>query len=294
MAGFRRISRSLVHELTAGAPELPLEERIHDSRVATKQLRAYLRLLRPAIGDAAFRDTQQPLRDAAHALSAHRDRDVAVGTLHVLAKRVGKGQRSALDDAARTLEKMARSPKRLENKGRALAALNRALEASVDDFANLKAGKRGWAVLGPGYALTYGQCRKEFERWRASKRPEDSHRLRRFVKYLGFQLKLLEAANPEAIGRQTAALKDLGHRLGRLHDCTNLEILMRDKKVKRRIPAEHRRQIRRGARAWERDLTRECLPLAEPLFASTPEKFTSRLEHDWRRARQPQRPASTA
>jgi len=176
----------------------------------------------------------------------------------------------------------------------ALAALNRALEAAVDDFARLKAGKRGWAVLGPGYALTYGQCRKELERWRASKRPEDSHRLRRFVKYLGFQLMLLEAANPEAIGRQTAALKDLGHRLGRLHDCTNLEILMRDKKVKRQIPAEHRKQIRRAARAWERDLTRECLPLAEPLFASTPEKFTSRLEHDWQRARQPQRPASTA
>lgn len=283
MAGFRRISRTLVHDLAVRAPELPLEERIHDSRVATKKLRAYLSLLRPAIGDAAFRDTQRPLRKAAHALSAHRDRDVAAETLEVLAKRVGRSRRKTIVNAAHTLEKMSRTPKRLANKAHALDALNLALGAAADDFAELKAAKRGWELLGPGYAFTYRQCRKELERWRASKRPEDSHRLRRFVKYLGYQLTLLEAANPEAIGRQTAALKDLGHRLGRLHDCTNLEILMRDKKLKRRIRAEDRAEIRRAARKWERDLTRECLPLAEPLFSSTPEKFTSRLEHDWRR-----------
>jgi hypothetical protein len=110
------------------------------------------------------------------------------------------------------------------------------------------------------------------------------------VKYLGFQLTLLEKTNPEAIGRQTAALKDLGHRLGRLHDCTSLELLLRDPKVKRRVSSKARSEIRRAARAWERDLTRECLPRAEELFASTPEAFTSRLEHDWRRSRRPRAP----
>jgi CHAD domain-containing protein len=285
MAGFRRISRSLVRDLAALEHERSLEERIHASRVATKKLRAYLALLRPAIGDAAFRNVQRPLREAAHALSAHRDQDVAVSTLKVLERRVARGRRKPLADAAHALKKMSRSGKRLKSKRRALKELNRALEAAVGDFAVLKSEKRGWDVLGPGYAFIYGRGRREIGRWSASKRPEDSHRFRRYVKYLGFQLTLLEKTNPEAIGRQTAALKDLGHRLGRLHDCTSLELLLRDPKVKRRVDSKARSEIRRAARRWERDLTRECLPLAEKLFASTPEEFTSRLEHNWRRSR---------
>jgi CHAD domain-containing protein len=290
MAGFRRISRSLVRDLAALEHERPLEERIHASRVATKKLRAYLSLLRPAIGDAAFRDVQRPLRKAAHALSVHRDRDVAVSTLDVLERRVGRGRRKPLAAAAHSLKKMSRSEKRLKSRRRALKELNCALEASVEDFAALKTEKRGWDVLGPGYTFIYGRCRREIGRWSASKRPEDSHRFRRYVKYLGFQLTRVEETNPEAIGWQTAALKDLGHRLGRLHDCTNLEVLLRDPKVKRRVSSRARKEIRRAAREWERDLTRECLPLAEKLFASTPEEFTSRLEHGWRRSRRP-RPA---
>jgi CHAD domain-containing protein len=286
MAGLRRITRTRVHDLGSSAAERPLEERIHASRVATKTLRAYLDLLRPAIGNTVFRDIERPLRKAAHALSAHRDRDVAVATLEILAKRVGRKRRVALANASRALTKASGAPKRIAKKGRALEALNRALEDAVDDFAELTPTKRDWELLGPGYASTYRQCRKELARWRASKRTEDSHRLRRHVKYLGYQLTLLEATNPEAIVRQTTALKDLGHRLGRLHDCANLELLMRNEKVRRRISAEDRAQIRRAARKWERDLTRECLPLAEPLFASTPEQFTSRLENDWQRARQ--------
>jgi CHAD domain-containing protein len=297
MGGLRRISHSLLRDLAMRAPDCALEDQIHASRVASKKLRAFLGLLRPAIGNAAFRDVQRPLREAVHELSVHRDRDVAAATLGILKKRVSKDRRKALVGAAKTFEKMSRSKKRLRNKQRALEELNQALEAAVDDFSDLKVGKRGWDVIGPGYAFTYGRCRKELHRWRASKRPEDSHRLRRHVKYLGFQLALLEATNPEAIGRQTAALTDLGHRLGRLHDCTNLELLTRDDKVKRRVPAKGRAQIRRAARAWEQQLMRECLPLAEGLFASTPEEFTNRLEHDWRcsrPSRRRSRPDATA
>jgi CHAD domain-containing protein len=296
LRGLARISRVMVRELAANAPDQSLEDRVHDARVTTKKLRAYSLLLRPATGEAAFRALQAPLREASQALSTHRDLDVAATTLDLLGNRVGKRRRPLFRDAARKIAKLSQNPKWLHGKRHALAQLERALASASEELAASTLRQRGWPLLGPGYALTYRQCRKRFRRFRESGQPEAAHALRKRVKSLGFQVALLEAANPDAIARLRAELKDLGHQLGLLHDCTVLVELIDSKALRRRIPAADRKKIRAAARDWEAKLTRECQPLAEQLFASTPEEFTSQLERDWRRwrVRRPATPNSDA
>lgn len=287
LRGIRRVSRALVRNLAVCSAALPLDERIHASRVAAKTLRAYLQLLRPIVTASALRRAERPLRKASHALSVHRDRDVAASTLAVLETRVGKRRRKLLARAAHTIDEMSRSPKRVRQKEIALDELNRALEASSEALAAFEPDKRGWDVLGAGYASTYARCQKHTLRWRASGQTEDSHRLRRHVKNLGYQLSLLESASTGEIRRDVKALRNLGHRLGRLHDCTTLVALTRSEQLKRRIPATVRAEVRRAAHAWEKDLTREGLALAEPLFVETPQEFERRIEQQWRAARPP-------
>ena len=58
-------------------------EDIHETRKSIKRLRAWLRLLEPALGKR-YRTLDTLLRDAAKALSGRRDRDVAHETLRSL------------------------------------------------------------------------------------------------------------------------------------------------------------------------------------------------------------------
>jgi len=287
LRGIARISRALVHELDANAPIQSLEDRVHDARVAAKKLRAYALLLRPATGGATFRELNDPLRAAGRALSAHRDRDIAVTTLPLLEESVDEHLRPLFSEAARALTEISDAPKQLRERQRALAELSRALESTSGELAALKLRRRGWHVLGPGYARTYRQCMQRLERFRASGLPDDAHALRKRVKPLGFQMALLEAANPDSIARLRAELKDLGHQLGLLHDCTIVVQLASSKALKRRLPAADLERVRTAAHEREAGLARVCLPLAQRLFASPPDGFMGSLERDWRQWRRP-------
>ena len=68
---------------------------VHETRKALKRLRALLRLIRPAIGDDAFRHENAQLRDIGLSLSGARDRHVLLETVNKLEGAAGYGtQRS--------------------------------------------------------------------------------------------------------------------------------------------------------------------------------------------------------
>ncbi|MDW5596066.1 CHAD domain-containing protein [Conexibacter stalactiti] len=71
---------------------------IHQARKHLKKTRALLRLVRPALGERAYRAENDALRDAAAKLSATRDADVLVATVDALAAAaVGRLPASDLD-----------------------------------------------------------------------------------------------------------------------------------------------------------------------------------------------------
>ena len=80
----RRIARKqldrVIELLTAERPP-SRDEVIHEVRVAFKKVRALLRLVRPEIGEKAYKEENSCLRDAARPLTEVRDAKILVDVL---------------------------------------------------------------------------------------------------------------------------------------------------------------------------------------------------------------------
>ncbi len=66
---------------------------VHETRKSLKRLRALLRLVRPAMGEAAFKQENAQLRDIGLSLSGERDRHVLLETVNKLEGSAGFGRR---------------------------------------------------------------------------------------------------------------------------------------------------------------------------------------------------------
>src|SRR5512138_742089 len=77
LKGVRRIAGEQLGNAAARLKsDSDIETCIHEARKSLKRTRALLRLVRPGLGDARFREANARLRDIARGLSAARDRDV--------------------------------------------------------------------------------------------------------------------------------------------------------------------------------------------------------------------------
>ena len=76
---------------------------MHETRKALKRLRALLRLVRPAMGEAAFKQENAQLRDIGLSLSGARDRHVLLETVNKLEGAAGFGPQGSRFGSLRAL-----------------------------------------------------------------------------------------------------------------------------------------------------------------------------------------------
>jgi CHAD domain-containing protein len=72
-------------------------ERVHDTRVATRRLRAALEIFEPCFPDRAYREALGEVKRLADALGERRDRDVAIATLHGFSDQMPAPDRRGID-----------------------------------------------------------------------------------------------------------------------------------------------------------------------------------------------------
>lgn len=183
---------------------------IHEIRKSGKKLRAWLRLLRPELGER-YAIVNGLLRDAGRRLSARRDADVARQTLVRLrrGRRLTASQFQQFDAALANLR-----PPPLE--ADALADARHLLKAArvyLADFTPVI----DIGTLGTRVAENRACCLHGLRRARATRSPEDLHAWRKRVKYYGYQCALVGPVLAEAAA-PAAALKTLGETLGLHHD----------------------------------------------------------------------------
>lgn len=183
---------------------------IHEMRKSAKKLRAWLRLLRPELGER-YAILNGLLRDASRRLSARRDADVARQTLLRLrrGRRLTASQFQQLDVALAHLRPPAVDAD-------ALADARRLLKAARVYLADFEAAF-DHKTLGARLAQTRTRCVRGLRRSRTTRSPEDLHAWRKQVKYYGYQCALVAPVLPEAAA-PTRALKALGETLGLHHD----------------------------------------------------------------------------
>jgi CHAD domain-containing protein len=237
-------------------------EAVHEIRQATKRLRAIARLLRPRLGESAFRSWNDGLRDAARELAEVRDAEVILASLQEIARpRDPRDARllRAFRGRAAEARKHAVSSGALRRVGDAVKRLEPRLAASIPD--GLRARD-----LEPGLREAFQRARSQWKR--AAKRPDDEslHELRKREKIVRAHAELLR---PEA-RRLLRDLEELSDLLGEDHDLVVLRAALGCQlgEAHHLIPRIDRRRA---------SLQRKAMKLASKLFAERPKGFARRL-----------------
>jgi CHAD domain-containing protein len=188
---------------------------IHRSRVIVKKLRAWLRLLHQHRHSTHWQAADKALRQIARSLSEQRDDQVLGDTVLWL------GSNSA-DVAARAdcrkLHGLLPHTRKATRERPTVSAEIRQLCLPDRQLLQPTALLEGLRLA---YARTRRLSRAALADPESPKTPEKLHRLRKWVKYLHYQLKLLFSGDDIEL-LQPGALDQLGSTLGRIHDLHEL------------------------------------------------------------------------
>ena len=206
---FKRIAG----ELITGAIEELQSHNVYEVRKRIKKLRAILRLLKPQLG-AIYVEENRRLRDIARCFSSARDLDVSLEVLETFAIAYKRG--NTLDPHRRHLsrKRAAVEQQQPDDVSRSCESLI-AIRHRIDDW---PLSHLSQASLDSRLESTRKHSRRAFHKAQHTRRPEDLHELRKFVKHELNQRRLFPSA-----GAQSEELKKLSTLLGDHH---NLVVLM--------------------------------------------------------------------
>src|SRR4051812_25587729 len=281
--GIRRVLEAQVDDAVAqlrGEAGNEPADAIHEARKDMKKIRSALRLVRDAIGDDAWRRENDHYQDVARKLSAHRDAEILVESLDALRERFGealRGRSQALHDELEAENRAAHDDGTVDRTMAGAAAELIACRASLDELA---LDGDGWEMIGPGLHRSYRRGRKRLRSVEEEASVTNLHELRKRVKDLWYQLRLIRDADRHMIGPLADHAHDLSDHLGDDHDLA----LLRDEVQRRReafeSPGDQRYLLqeidqRRG------ELQFAAISLGGRIYSEKPKRFTKRLEKRW-------------
>jgi CHAD domain-containing protein len=212
----RRIFRQQIDAamvVAKGADE-PNDTRVHAMRKHLKKARAILQLARKRIGKASRREDRE-LRDVGRLMTEIRDAEVRLQTMrqledathhHYLSyqkiERLLALELESFEDAFGNWE------------GSAIPML----ENARDEAKEWRMGDYRFKELRRAIQRTYKSGRKASAAVKAKPSATKFHELRKQVKLLGYQIRILQPLNHVVIGEVSNELTGLGHLLGRVHD----------------------------------------------------------------------------
>ncbi len=284
--GTRRIALHLLDAalarlaVTEAATTADLEAAVHDVRKRCKEVRAVLRLVRPALGDDRYRNQNVCVRDAARLLSPLRDAHALLATFDAL----------LAADAHRAPAPLGAVRAELRRRAMAATASVRVddprLSGARDLLGHARQDIAAWSipddrvVLLDGLARVHGQGMDALAAARQDGGAHDFHDWRKRVKYLWYHLQVLDRVAPDLLGPLADTLKALSDALGDAHD---LVVLVDEvgaaptsfggetSLASLRVVADRRR----------RDLERRAVNVGARLFAEPTDAFVARLEAYW-------------
>jgi CHAD domain-containing protein len=282
-AGIRRILAAQVDDAIAqlrGEAGTAPPEAIHESRKNVKKIRSALRLVRDEIGDDAWRRENDHYRDVARKLSSFRDAEILVEALDGLGERFGSAARERFDALRKQLDEENRAAHDDGSIERAMAGAAAELAAGRSRIDTLALDGDGWELISPGVHRSYRRGRKRLRTVEEEASVTNLHELRKRVKDLWYQLRLIRDADRAVLEPLADHAHDLSDHLGDDHDLA----LLREEAQRRReafaSPGDQRHLLqeidqRRG------ELQFAAISLGERIYAEKPKRFTKRLEKHW-------------
>jgi CHAD domain-containing protein len=282
-AGMKRILTAQVDDAIAqlrGEAGTEPADAIHEARKDVKKIRSALRLVRRPIGDDVWRRENDHYREAARTLSSFRDAEILVESLDGLAERFGPSSRDRFDQLRKQLEDENRAAHDDGSVERAMAAAAAQLAAGRARIELLPLEGGGWELIGPGLHRTYRRGRKQLRAVEEEASVTNLHELRKRVKDLWYQVRLISDADKHMLGSLADHAHDLSDHLGDDHDLALLHEQVQRRRAGFAAPADKRHLLqeidqRRG------ELQFAAISLGERIYADKPKRFTKRLEKRW-------------
>jgi CHAD domain-containing protein len=281
----RRIAREQIHRAAtrlSQAHDGPTP--IHEARKHLKRIRALLCLVRPALGEKAFRQENARMREIGHLLAGARDLDVLEETAAALAASCRPGLRPALREVMSSIES-ARRAAAADGMAERIEKARARLEEAAEAVSRLKLHGRGFDTVDGGLRRTYRDCRKWFARAYEEPTDQNFHSWRKTVQHHWRHMVLLTEAWPEAMKARAAAAKELSDILGQDHDLAMLKGYM-ETGIAAGLPAKTRDQLVRLCKARQARLRELARPRGERLLAERTKAFSARIESYWTHARE--------
>ena len=289
--GLKRIVAAQVDDAVAhlqGETDAQPADSIHEARKDIKKIRSVLRLIRHVIGDKIWRRENDHYRDAARTLSSFRDAEILIEALDGLGERFGAAAQERFAGLREQLDQetsMAHDDGSME---RAMAGAAGTLAAGPSRIDRLPLDGDGWELIGPGLHRSYRRGRKRLRAVEKEASVTNLHELRKRVKDLWYQLRLIRDADPELIGSLADHAHDLSDHLGDDHDLALLREEVQRRAEAFGTPADQRHVLelidrRRG------ELQFAAVSLADRIYAEKPKKLTRRVASRWQawREREP-------
>jgi hypothetical protein len=279
--GLRRIATEQLDRALAEVGGRDRDAAVHSMRERSKKLRALLRLVRPAFGDA-FDAENARFRDAARPLSAIRDAAALVGAYDALMDHF------RAEVARRTFAPVRRAlvrHRRVQpgSKGE-VAAL---LEAFAVEARRAREAVAGWALdadgfdaLGGGLERTYRHGRRAFEAAREEPADERLHAWRKRAKDHWYHTRLLRDVWAPVVQARRREARRLAALLGDDHDLAVLAGFLREEGDG--FESERTRQALLGLIDRRRgELQALARPLGARLYAEPPGALADRFGAYW-------------
>jgi CHAD domain-containing protein len=289
--GVKRVLAAQVDHAIAGLrgkAGLEPPDAIHEARKDVKKIRSALRLVRDALGDDVWRRENDHYRDVARKLSSFRDAEILVEAVDGLGERFGPSARVRYDAFRGQLDEENSAAHDDGSVERAMAGAAAELAVGRSRIDALPLDGDGWDLIAPGLHRSYRRGRKRLRAVEEEASVTNLHELRKRVKDLWYQLRLIRDADPDMIGSLADHAHDLSDHLGDDHDLA----LLREEAQRRRTafaePGDLRHLLEEiGQRRGE--LQFAAISLGDRIYSEKPKRFTKGLERRWEawRGREP-------
>src|SRR5215813_106435 len=255
---------------------------IHEARVCFKRIRALLRLIYGEIGPAIYKLENRVYRDAGRQLSAARDTVVVADTLEEL---VDQANRYLDEPGIKVLRKRLRRLRADQGgNGAQMPPLTEELRLARQRVEEWPLDNDRFGALGFGLKRVYKRGRRYYGITRVEGTVENFHEWRKQVKYLWYQMSVLNPVWPKPLGTLANELGKLADYLSEDHDLAVLkeraihqsQMLIDTSEIDKLVVLINHRRLQ---------LQNRATALGSRVFAEKPKTFVGRIEaywHAWR------------
>lgn len=258
--------------------EMNIHEAVHDIRKRLKKIRALARLVRDEMGEENYKNINIFYRDFGRELSEIRDLTAHLETIEALRQNYGdqlyaKFFNSLTKEIETHRDKL---EKELNEQNFFSEYIPRQLRLAQKKMVTWPVEEEDIKIILPSIKRVYKRGRKAMLKAKEEPSPGIYHEWRKRVKYLWYQLRLLEDLWPNFFDAWQDEVHQLADYLGNDHDLMVLKLKIEKNELE--IPEKQQELLLAIIKKTSENLRNQALEIGHLIYAEKPKLFKNRME----------------